>query len=606
VTTFVARLKQRKLVQWALAYAAAAFALLQGVDIVAQRFGWPESAERALIVALAVGLFATLILAWYHGERGAQRVTGTELLILALLLAIGGGALWKFAAQPAPAAPAAANAANPGAAPAHYDAPAPFPHKSIAVQAYTDLSPAHDQEYFSDGIAEEILNALAKIRDLKVAGRTSSFSFKGKNDDLRVIGKALAVAHVLEGSVRKQGDRVRVTAQLIQAENGYHLWSDTFEGDLSDVFALQERIARKVSEQLQLVLQGDQQQRLVSNGTSNVQAFSLYLQAAGIFNRREGKRFPEAIAALDEAIELDPKYARAHARLASIHALEPVYAPEAKVTAFAAVEREAALAQQLDPTLAEPLAALGVAFYLNDRFVEGREAMARALALDPDDITANFWEAVNAIGVGYTARGNAQLDRVLAMDPRLPNALLWRAIQYVYAGELDDAEALLKTASEVGLAHLGVGLHELYAARGRMPEARAELLAGMRMLGAGVPADLLPLLADGVYGDTAARTKALAAVDDYLATRPKVLPGVVLYALVLMHENARVLPLLSQYGSNNGALFYHVIWSPRGHALRATPEFAAFARRIGWTALWDRYGAPDACSRNPAGDYTCE
>jgi hypothetical protein len=150
-------------------------------------------------------------------------------------------------------------------------------------------------------MAEEILNALAKVKDLKVAGRTSSFSFKGKNDDLRVIGKALAVAHVLEGSVRKQGEKVRITAQLIQAEDGYHLWSETYDGDLSDVFALQERIARAVTDKLKLALEGEQQQRLVSTGTSNAEAYSLYLQATGIFNRREGTRFAEAIDELDQA-----------------------------------------------------------------------------------------------------------------------------------------------------------------------------------------------------------------------------------------------------------------------------------------------------------------
>src|SRR5262249_13370905 len=163
-------------------------------------------------------------IAWYHGERGAQRVTGAELLILALLLAIGGAALWKFSSTPgAPPVAAAGSPADGAAAPTRSAPAVEIPHKSIAVLPFTDLSPQHDQEYFSDGMAEEILDALAKVRDLKVAGRTSSFSFKGKNEDLRVIGRALAVAHVLEGSVRKQGEKVRITAQLIQAADGYHL-----------------------------------------------------------------------------------------------------------------------------------------------------------------------------------------------------------------------------------------------------------------------------------------------------------------------------------------------------------------------------------------------
>ena len=603
---FIQRLRERKLVQWALAYVAAGFAVLQGIDIIAQRFGWPESIERALIVVLAIGFFVTLVLAWYHGERGAQRVTGTELLILALLLAIGGGALWKFAGAPGATSPAEAAATPAGASPkTSSGSTAVVPHKSIAVLPFTDLSPTHDQEYFSDGMAEEILNALAKVKDLKVAGRTSSFSFKGKNDDLRVIGKALAVANVLEGSVRKQGEKVRITAQLIQAADGYHLWSETYDGDLSDVFALQERIARAVTEQLKLVLQGDQEQRLVSTGTSNAEAYSLYLQATGIFNRREGTRFAEAINELDHALKLDPNYARAHSRLAAIHALEPIYAPEATEAAVAAVEREAALASQLDPTLAEPYAALGVAYDQRNRYLDGRAAMERALSLDPDDITANFWAGVEYIGNGYTAKGCAQFDRVLAIDSLLPNALLWRGIQFVHAGNLDRAQVLLRRAADVGLAHVGVGLHELSAARGQSAEATKQLLAGMRVLGAGFPADALPLLADGVYGDVAAKSKALAAIDEFMATKPKVVPGVVPYTLLLMHEDRRVLALLSQYGSSNGAWYFHLMWSPHERSLRARPEFADFARHIGWTALWEKYGAPDACRRIAQGDYDC-
>ncbi len=613
---FVQRLKERKLVQWAIAYVAAAFALLQGVDIIAQRFGWPESIERALIVVLAIGFFVTIVLAWYHGERGAQRITGTELMILALLLAIGGGALWKVAG--APVAEMGSESFSGSHAGAHGSVrhsendsdpisvdPISVPHKSIAVLPFTDLSPTHDQEYFSDGMAEEILDALAKVKDLKVAGRTSSFSFKGKNEDLRVIAQALAVAHVLEGSVRKQGEKVRITAQLIQAADGYHLWSETYDGDLSDVFALQERIARAVTDKLKLVLEGEQQQRLVSTGTANAEAFSLYLRATEIFNRREGTRFAEAIDELDQALELDPQYARAHSRLAAIHALEPIYAPEATETALAAVEREAALATKLDPTLAEPYAALGVAYDQRQRYLEAHAAMERALSLDPDDVTANFWAGVNDIGDGYTAKGNAQFDRVLAIDPLLPNALLWRGIQYVYDGNLERGQVLLERAAVVGLAHVGVGMHVLSAARGQFAEATRQLLAGMRVLGAGFPAESLPLLAEGVYGDAAARAKAIAAFEQFMATRPKVLPGVVPYALLLMHEDRRVLTLLLEYGSSNSAWFYHLMWSPQAHSLRALPEFAAFARHVGWTELWDKYGAPDACRRVAMGDYDC-
>ena len=549
---FLERLKQRKLVQWALAYVAAAFALIQVLDVVAQRFGWPESAERILIIVLAIGFFVALVLAWYHGERGAQRVSGTELLILALLLTIGGAIAWRVAPD--------------ASAPAVSAISASVIEKSIAVLPFSDLSPTHDQEYFSDGMAEELLNALAKVKELKVAGRTSSFSFKGKNDDLRAIGRTLGVANILEGSVRKQGDKVRITAQLIRTDNDFHLWSETYDGDLSDVFALQERIARAITEKLAVVLNGDSTQPLVKVATTNPEAYALYLQASGIFNRREGARFPEAIAELEQALKLDPKFARAHARLAAIHSLEPIYVPAATDAARVATEREAALASGLDPTLAEPYAALGAMYGLAGRWTDARIASDRSLALDQTDANVVFWAGVGAINSGYTARGCELLDHVLALDPLLPNALLWRGIHYVYASDLARGETLLRRAADVGLAHVGVGLDMVEAAHA----AAVALLEHLESAQTGQISAFIP------------------------------------YSLLRLGESTRALNALQQRSANNNALFMHVIWSPAQRSTRALPEFKTFTQTVGLTQLWDRYGAPDVCKRLAPGDYACD
>jgi hypothetical protein len=192
---FLQRLRERKLVQWALAYVAFAFALLQGIDIVAQRFGWPESVERILILALCVGFFVALVLAWYHGERGAQRVSSTELVILALLLAIGGGLLWRFAPQSVPAS-APTQAANPMTSPG-----APISAKSIAVLPFENLSHDQDNEYFAAGMQDLILTKLADIGDLKVVSRTSTAKYASHPEDLKTIAQQLGVATILEGSV---------------------------------------------------------------------------------------------------------------------------------------------------------------------------------------------------------------------------------------------------------------------------------------------------------------------------------------------------------------------------------------------------------------------
>ena len=593
MTEFFATLKQRKIVQWALAYVAGAFALIQVLDVVAQRFGWSDSIERALIIALAIGFFVTIVLAWYHGERGAQRASGMELLILALLLTIGGAIAWRFApsAPPSVAAPAAS---------------ASIAEKSIAVLPFADLSPGHDQEYFSDGMAEELLNALAKVKDLKVAGRTSSFSFKGKNDDLRAIGKVLGVANILEGSVRKQGEKVRITAQLIRTDNDFHLWSETYDGDLSDVFALQERIARAITEKLAVVLNGDSAQPLVKVATTNSEAYALYLQASGIFNRREGARFSEAIAELEQALKLDPKFARAHARLAAIYALEPIYVVDATEASRAATEREAALASALDPTLAEPYAALGAMYGLAGRWTDARIASDRSLAIDADDVNVVFWAGVGAINSGYTKRGCELLDRVLASEPLLPNALLWRGIEYVYTGDLTRGETLLRRAADVGLAHVGIGLHMVEAAHGRTAEAKQQLANGLHALAAGLAADAPAVVAAGVYGNAAEHAVAAALIEQVEAGQSGRISAFVPYSLLQLGESTRALSVVQQQLTSNDALFMHVIWSPAQRATRASPEFKAFTRKVGLVDLWDRYGPPDVCKRLAPGDYACD
>jgi len=197
------RLKQRKLVQWTLAYVAAAFALLQGVDIVAQRFGWPDSVERIFIIAICIGFFVTLVLAWYHGERGAQNVSGAELVLLALLLGIGGGLLWRFAVStPASDPPAISSTGQiPAASPSRPSSESDAPAKSIAVLPFENLSDDKANAYFASGMQDEILTRLAGIHDLKVISRTSTQQYASHPPNLKIVAGQLRVASILEGSV---------------------------------------------------------------------------------------------------------------------------------------------------------------------------------------------------------------------------------------------------------------------------------------------------------------------------------------------------------------------------------------------------------------------
>src|SRR5258708_4254389 len=235
------RIKQHKVVQWTLAYLALAYTLLHGAGMLRESLGWPHAVLRLFTLLLILGIPLVITVAWYHGAFARRRVSGTEIMIIALLLAIGGGLLWRDH-QSAPT--------EHGATRGEEGSPIEAPAASIAVLPFADLSPEGNQEYFSAGMAEEILNVLAHVSGLKVASRTSSFQFRKSDLGAPAIAQKLGVRHILEGSVRKAGDTVRISAQLIDAATDQHLWSETFGRHLTtpNLFGIQDEIARAIVE----------------------------------------------------------------------------------------------------------------------------------------------------------------------------------------------------------------------------------------------------------------------------------------------------------------------------------------------------------------------
>jgi TolB-like protein/Tfp pilus assembly protein PilF len=401
----VAELRQRKLVQWTLAYVAGAFAVLQGVDIVAQRFAWPESITRALIIASVVGFFVTLLLAWYHGERGAQRVSGTELLLLALLLAIGGALLWKFAPGAAGTAPSAAEAALAG-----------VDRRSIAVLPFDNMSGDKDNQYFSDGISEEILNVLAQLPGLKVAARTSSFSFRGGSKEIPQIARELQVRMVLEGSVRKQGDQVRITAQLIDAGNGFHVWSQTYDRKLEDIFAIQDVIARAIAAELKLKL--DDTPRPASARAVDAQAYALYLKGMQKWQARGEANLLEADRLFRAALARDPKFPRAWSGLALTQAVLPEWSDVRREQAYPVASDAAERALALDPDQPEPYAVLSSIATAELRMDTSFALMERALAVSPSYATGYQWLSEQLADDGRLDEAMRAMEKGFALDPK--------------------------------------------------------------------------------------------------------------------------------------------------------------------------------------------
>jgi TolB-like protein len=320
VQGFFAELNRRNVSKVALVYIIAGWLTMQVVDVMFPALQLPEWLTSAVAALLIIGFPFALIFAWafeltpdgIKREKDVDRSksitpqTGQKLNHVALVIltiAVSFLLVDKFvleSGQPPIQEPVAT---------------APDEKPSIAVLPFVNMSDDRDNEYFSDGLSEELLNLLAKIPQLHVAGRTSSFKFKGTNEDLRVIGEALNVRHVLEGSVRKSGSRLRITAQLIDTNNGYHLWSDTYDRDLTDIFAIQDEIAGHVVEELRAHLLGAEV-AMTDQGTSNIEAYNEFLRGRYLLEHTSPENLASAVAAYEKAIALDPNFARAYAGLA--------------------------------------------------------------------------------------------------------------------------------------------------------------------------------------------------------------------------------------------------------------------------------------------------
>jgi TolB-like protein len=332
--------KRRKVFRVAVVYAATAFVVLQAAELLASGLGLPDWVFRAITVLVVVGFPIALVLAWAlevtpegvrrtpastsepEGAPAPALLGGRTIAVATLLVAVGVGLGAGLLL-----APRAASDADEGI-PTTPEANA-VPDRSVAVLPFADFSPESDQAWFSDGLAEEILNALARLPDLRVASRTGSFQFRDRSGDVRAIADSLGVAHILEGSVRRAGEQVRITAQLIRAADDAHLWSQNFDRDASDVIRVQEEIAFEIARTLRTALDPEELARMVSAGTNSVAAHDAYLQFLHLYNRAtELEDWPlmrEAQEALDEARTLDPQFHRAHLDAADfwITQLEP-------------------------------------------------------------------------------------------------------------------------------------------------------------------------------------------------------------------------------------------------------------------------------------------
>jgi TolB-like protein/Tfp pilus assembly protein PilF len=328
--------------------------------------------------------------------------------------------------------------------------------RSIAVLPFADMSAQHDQEFFTDGIAEEIINALTKVQALRVVSRSSAFAFKGKNQDIRQVGEQLNVGTVLEGSVRKAGNRLRITAQLINVADGYHLWSDRYDRELEDVFAVQDEIAENIVRALRVVLSEDEKRAIEQPRTDDVQAYEYYLRGRQFFHqfREKGLQFARRMFA--RAIEIDPNYARAYAGIADCSSMLFHYwdASDANLEQADSASRKAL---ELAPTLAEAHAARGLALSLRGRYDDAEREFDAAIRLDPKLFEGHYYFALARFQQGHPAEAAKLFDQAAAVRPEDYQAPILGAQAYDAIGEHAAADATYRRA--VGLVERHVELN---------------------------------------------------------------------------------------------------------------------------------------------------
>lgn len=488
---FFKELKRRSVFRVAIAYGIVGWVLVQVTALAVPAFSMPGWVDTVVFYFVLIGFPVALVFAWAfeltpEGIKREEEVdretsvtgqTGQKLNYViggALVLALGFIAWDKLGTPSAPGPSEALIAAA---------------DKSIAVLPFVSMSSGEDDGYFADGLTEELLNSLAQINDLKVAGRTSSFYYKGKTPNFHEVGEALGVAHILEGSVRRSGDTIRITAQLIRADNGFHLWSDTFDRASSDIFAIQDEIAAEVTAALRVTLLGEEAEALTAHGTTNAEAQSLYLIA--IAKLRESDTFgtggtfrvgffAPARRALERAVELDPDYAEAWAALSRAYLALKVFVTtadgegmtygESNRLADEAADRALALA----PDMPEAIFAKGRAMWKRNSsasdVAQAVSLMDRAMELAPDDVDF-LREMARLITVTYKDYEGAiaLYDRALAVDP-LSTLRLDRANVMRLAGRAAEARAEYfrvaalypDTPWKAGIAHLELNRGHLH------------------------------------------------------------------------------------------------------------------------------------------------
>jgi TolB-like protein/thioredoxin-like negative regulator of GroEL len=581
--SFFAELKRRNVYKVAIAYIVGGWALSEGISQVFPVFDVPNGIIRLIVILIAAGLPIALVLSWMFEitPEGIKRTATADampasakpkkylwlyIVVIGGMVSIGLFFLGRYSAATYNSVSARAEQAA-------------IPAKSIAVLPFENLSDDKNTAYFSDGITEEILNALAQIPGLKVAARRSAFQFKGNDLDPRKIGEVLGVAHILEGSLQKAGDQVRINVQLVNVKDGLQAWSEKYDHKLDNVFAIEDEIAKAIATQLRVQLTGGGGQPLVADSTKNPQAHELYLRGLALLAAR-GPGLREASDLFQQAVKLDASYAQAWGALAITELLLPSYGLDSFDAALPQGESAAQRALSLDSNVASAHVAVGLANMMRFRWPEADQALRRALVLAPGDAEAVNQYAQFLSTIGQLEPSLREIERAQQLDPLSPIIGVIRAGALAALRRDAAAEAQIKSVlaahPEFAAAHTWAATQ--YIDRKMFPEAEEQLRLFGKLNGQSGNAKVL--LARGM-ADPAQRVAAVSSLE----TSPDnadIRRDPIWYAfyLISLGERERALDQLEIYAVKHNSAFAAWLWNRGFDPLRDEPRFKAVLAKL--------------------------
>ena len=583
---FFAELKRRNVYKVAIAYIVGGWALSEGISQVFPVFDIPNGIIRLIVILIMAGLPVALVLSWMFEmtPEGIKRTATADampasakpkkylwlyVVVIGGIVSIGLFFLGRYTAQ----------TPRQNASAARTEAATTVPDKSIAVLPFENLSDDKKTGYFSDGITEEILNALAQIPGLKVAARRSAFQFKGNELDLRKIGQVLGVAHILEGSLQKAGDQVRINVQLVDVQNGLQTWSEKYDRKLDNVFAVEDEIAKAIATRLRVQLTGGGGQPLVVDSTTNPQAHELYLRGLTLLAAR-GFGLLEARDSFQQAAKLDARYAQAWGALAVTELILPSYQLDSFEAALPHGESAAQRALSIDPNIASAYVAVGIANTIRCHWPEADQAFRRALVLAPGDAEAVNQYAQFLLTIGQPEACLREIERAQQLDPLSPIIGVIRARTLAALGRDEAAEAQIKTIlvtyPEFQAAHVWAATQYIDSKMYPAAEAELDLLAKLKGQDAKAKAALPRGMADPTQRAAAINSLENSAENADIRDDP------IWYAfyLVSLGENGRALDQLEIYADKHNSAFAPWLWNRGFDPLHNEPRFTAILGKL--------------------------